>query len=680
MGRSTGWERVRHSVPSVRRGTLLRLFVVFQLAATVPVVLVGLLLQARYTEQRTSETLREASVQADLLADLVIGPALATTDLDDADPASVQRELVGLLSDPAVRSQVYRVKVWDLDGRVVASDDADIVGQVFPDDDERARAAAGRTSAEVTSTEDEEEHASERLLGRAVEVYAPLHSTAGDQRVIGVVEIYLPYEGLARDLQRSTRTLARDLVVGLAVIVVSLGAVTWPVLRRLRRQAVAAERSAVTDQLTGLANRAGLLQHLERRDGAGATLVLADLLGLRAVNEALGHAGGDQLLTAVADRMSAAAGRGAARRSVARTDGGEFAVVLPHLSPAALERRLAELRRALSRELQVCGVPVTPMLAVGAALSPDHATTPRELLQRADAALEAARAAPSRTAVYDGGLDPFDADRLRLLTDLRHAVVAGDLRLHLQPQVAAASGRLVGVEALVRWQHPTRGLLGPDAFIPSAERTGLVTEVTAWVLATAAGWAAAQRRAGDGAAAVPVSVNISAVDLAEPGFADRAVTVVLQAGALPEQVCLELTETAIVADAAQARAVLTDLSAAGFRLSLDDFGQGATSLAQLRDLPFDELKLDRAFVAGIEGSAADRTIVTTVAHLAHDLGMTVLAEGVETASQASALHELGYDVLQGWHCGRPVPLERFPGATGRVTADAPPPVLSAPGA
>jgi diguanylate cyclase (GGDEF)-like protein len=653
-----GWVRSRRE---------LRTLLVAPAAALLIVLVVGMLLDAGYVNQQGTRTLRAASARAALLTQLVLAPRLSgATTLAEDTPDHVQAELAATFAEPAVKAATIRITLWDPTGRVMASDDSAFVGRSFPVDGPLRDALDGVTEAHVATTRAPEDDA-DQGLPRSVEVYLPARVGG---TIEGAFELYIPDAPLAAVTGHDRAVLERDLALALAALLAALGAVTWPVIRRLRRQAQAAASASLTDPLTGLANRLGLEAEMTRLVEAGEPFVLAvaDVQGLGEVNEALGYDGGDALLSRIAGVLTDPGGG----RLAARIGGGEFGVLLPGADP---DVALPRLRATAAQEQEVAGVPVTPLLSIGAARHPEHSTSVRQLLAMATAAQVAASRRPDGIALYDPVLDPYDAGNLRLLTELRRAVAGGQLVLHYQPQVDVAGGRIVGVEALVRWEHPRRGLLLPADFLPIAEKTGLVVDITRWVLRAAAEQAAAWRAQG---AAVVVSVNISARDLADRAFGAEAELITGAAGGRPAWICLELTETALVDDRAGAVDVLQSLAGAGFRLSLDDFGQGYTSLGQLRDLPLHEIKLDRAFVDGMDRHAADAAIVSGVAGLAHNLGLTLVAEGVETAAQLELVTRAGYDVVQGWFLGRPGPADvltprllmpRQPGERLVVSAD-----------
>ncbi|MPQ98517.1 EAL domain-containing protein [Modestobacter sp. I12A-02628] len=422
------------------------------------------------------------------------------------------------------------------------------------------------------------------------------------------------------------------------------------------------------DSLTGLLNRPGLRRALNTRltapggtgpDDAVPTVLFIDLDGFKTVNDDLGHAVGDQLLQVLGARLTAAARAGAA---VARFAGDEF-VVLDDLPPSAAPAVAERLLAALAEPVELAGVEVVPTASIGIAAAlpgaPDEAGATAELLlRRADTAMYRAKAqGRGRWAAHQPGDSDPATDRLTLLEQLRVALRDGELRVHYQPRVHAATGRTAGVEALVRWQHPTRGLLPPSAFIDAAEDSGLIRELGAWVLQEAVEQVVRWDRAGGDAAGLHVSVNLSARQLAETGLADRVAGVLARAGLPAARLVLEITETALMSSPELALRTLEQLGAVGVDLAVDDFGTGYSSFTYLKQFPVDELKIDRSFVAGLTTGVGDRAIVASCVHLAHAMGMIAVAEGVETAEQRDALVELGCDQLQGYLFDRPQPAD-----------------------
>ncbi|MFC3687637.1 putative bifunctional diguanylate cyclase/phosphodiesterase [Aquipuribacter hungaricus] len=419
------------------------------------------------------------------------------------------------------------------------------------------------------------------------------------------------------------------------------------------------------DGLTGLLNRAGLVDALQAglREpppaGRGLTTVLfVDLDGFKTVNDDLGHGSGDQLLCEVADRLRAVAGPGAA---VARFAGDEFVVVRP-AGPEEAEDLAAELLRVLAQPVALQGVEVMVEASVGVAqphppvVAPeDVEVTADRLLRRADTAMyRAKQLGGGRAEVHRPGSPDPSQDRLAVLEQLRAALREGQLRVHYQPRVHLRSGDVTGVEALVRWEHPGRGLLSPAAFVDAAETSGVIRELGAWVLAEAATQAVAwDREPGGRLAGLQVSVNLSTRQLADDDLVARVTEVLERTGLAPSRLVLEITETALMHRPGAALRALRELKALGVLLAVDDFGTGYSSLTYLKQFPVDELKIDRSFVSGMHTDPADHAIVAGCVHLAHALGLVVVAEGLETPEQVVALRAMGCDQAQGFLLGRP---------------------------
>ncbi|PWJ54902.1 diguanylate cyclase (GGDEF) domain-containing protein [Quadrisphaera granulorum] len=431
-------------------------------------------------------------------------------------------------------------------------------------------------------------------------------------------------------------------------------------------------RQARTDELTGLANRRGLLGHadavLER--GTPFVLALVDLDRFKEVNDGLGHAAGDALLIAAAARLREAAGRGA---EVGRLGGDEFALLLPlsNLASSSLtpEEAAAEGARAWGERIVTSLLPAYHVgqavvhvggstgLAVHTGAVPfgaDIAQVRSEVLRRADAAMYSAKRAGGGWAIYDAEVHGDGEHALRTAEDLRRAISQGELVLHYQPQITVADGELAGVEALVRWQHPGLGLLLPGRFLPVAEDHGLIGQVTWTVLQGAVRQSAEWRRAG---LDLRVSVNVSATDLLDPDLPRALGALLLQHRVPPARLVLEVTETTLVRDQDRASQVLAELADLGVATSIDDFGTGWSSLAQLHRMRFSELKLDRSFTRDLLTHERAAAITASTVDLAHALGLRVVAEGVEDAETLARLASLGCDESQGYWHAVPMPAD-----------------------
>ncbi len=427
---------------------------------------------------------------------------------------------------------------------------------------------------------------------------------------------------------------------------------------------------ATHDGLTGLPNRALLRDRLGRalarrpRPGeageVGVGVLYVDLDRFKVVNDSLGHAAGDALLVAVAGRLVGCVRAG---DTVARLGGDEFALLLDGLGEASQAVRTAErVIRALEAPVRLDGHDVVVGASIGIAVGAlvATATTAADLLREADVALYRAKAGGrGRYAVFDAAMNAHALERLELEAELRRGLERGEFAVYYQPKVELATGRLAGLEALVRWRHPARGLVGPDAFIPLAEETGLIVPLGQWVLEEACRqarrWGAEGAEGAGGGPAVVVSVNLSARQFAQPALEEAVARALAMSGADAGQVQLEITEGVAMGNAEATVETLRRLKGLGVELAIDDFGTGYSSLAYLKRFPVDALKIDRAFVTGVRRETADASIVGAVVGLGRALGLAVVAEGVETAEEAAQVRALGCGQGQGYHFARPLP-------------------------
>jgi diguanylate cyclase (GGDEF)-like protein len=496
-------------------------------------------------------------------------------------------------------------------------------------------------------------------LWTARRVTAPLRTLVAASEELGRGDYGRPLDGTAR----------RDEIGELARAFDQMRA-------NLGTHAAQLHQLAYTDRLTGMPNRAHFTEAtrlaIVDRLGSARTLavLMLDIDRFRHVNDVLGYSIGDRLLRTVAERLTFDVVRDG--DLVARLGGDEFALLLPDADADVARGVAARIAASFERPLVLDDQTVDLGAGIGIACWPVDANDAETLLARAEVAMVGAKGGSDPVRVYDPALDSGSAQTLSMLSELRRAVDGGELRLFLQPKVALADRRLVGAEALVRWQHPHRGLLPPADFVPFAEQTGFVRRLTLWVFEEAARqWATL----AEGAPSLRLSVNLSTRDLMDAELPAKFDALLRRAGAPASAFCLEITESAIMDDPARALATLEQLSAAGFKLSIDDFGTGYSSLAYLRRLPVDELKIDRSFVRGMCGNADDAKIVRSTIDLAHNLGLTVVAEGIEDAALVAALARLGCDEGQGYHLGRPQPLPAFRawlrrGSAGSAAVDA----------
>jgi diguanylate cyclase (GGDEF)-like protein len=418
------------------------------------------------------------------------------------------------------------------------------------------------------------------------------------------------------------------------------------------------ERQALHDGLTGLPNRillhdrTGQAIRQADRELVPAALALIDLDRFKEVNDTLGHHYGDQLLIQVGQRL-----QGALRAvdTVARLGGDEFAVLLPKIATTKGAVKVAnKLQAALEQPFLLEGLALDVEASIGLALYPDHGTDPEDLLQHADIAMYVAKQTHAGFVLFDPALDQHSPHKLTLLGELRRAIDHHQLRLHYQPKIDTHTSQILGVEALVRWQHPTHGLLGPDEFIPLAERTALIGPLTHHVLDTALGQCHQWRQAGH---QLPVAVNVSARRLLDLGFPDEVAELLAHWQIPAPLLVVEITESTIMADPTHAIQILGRLNQMGVQLSIDDFGTGYSSMAYLKNLPVHELKIDRSFVAHMTSNPSDAVIVRSTVDLGRNLGLRVVAEGVEDPATWEQLDMLGCDAIQGYYISRPLPPE-----------------------
>lgn len=424
--------------------------------------------------------------------------------------------------------------------------------------------------------------------------------------------------------------------------------------------------AALHDPLTRLPNRVLLHEHVlqsidrAQRDGQRFAVMLINLDGFKAVNDGYGHQFGDQLLVAVAGRMSA---HRRANGSLARLGADEFALVSDIADPEDAAAIAAHLLQALAVPFLVGDQELRLSSSVGIALypedaGPEDAGSEHQLMTHADAAMRHAKqAGRNRYSFFERSMTGTTRERLQLLQDLPRALELGQFVLHYQPKYCAEDGRPIGAEALIRWQHPERGLVPPDSFIPLAERSGMIGPLGSWVLQQACRQMRAWREAGHGD--WRVAVNLSATQLASPSLLDEVATTLAEHLIPPGQLTLEITETMAMRDADACLRTLGQLNALGVRIAIDDFGTGYSNLLYLRKLPAHELKIDRSFVQAMDTCPEDIAIVAAVVALAHTMRLQVVAEGVETTAQRNTLERLGCDQLQGYLLGRPMDAERF---------------------
>jgi diguanylate cyclase (GGDEF)-like protein len=466
----------------------------------------------------------------------------------------------------------------------------------------------------------------------------------------------LPYQAMTNGVLFAVAPLVAVVISTCTTLFLLLFAVPLIAFHVAAAISVQREHQAHHDELTGLANRALLMRTLaktlEQAASTGATVgfLLLDLdRGLKEVNDTLGHAVGDRLLRLVAHRLTHSIRPG---DLVARLGGDEFAVLLPAVKDAAVPREVAaRLRAAVAEPIRLEGMSFVIEVSIGIAMFPDDATADETLVQHADLAMYLAKQRRSGVERYVADLDRNSPARLALFGEMRRGLDRGELELHYQPKVYLADKRPAGVEALVRWRHPDRGVLGPPDFIPMVQQSYLMREVTAFVIETSVAQAARWRESG---LPIQVSLNVSGRDLLDTGLAELVEQCLSRNRLPPDALLLEIDERVLTSEPAHAVATAEALADIGVGLSLDDFGTGYSSLLRLKRLPFGEIKVDSSFIGRMLESPDDKVVVKSILDLAAALGIVSVAEGVESAPVAAALMAMGCVAGQGWHFARPM--------------------------
>jgi diguanylate cyclase (GGDEF)-like protein len=634
------------------------LLTTFAVVSLVPLATLGFGLFFFLEGQIRSRALDGARNTATLVARSSVEPIVAHSNLRAPLGSHLQREL------DAARKQLHtagvvRIKLWNLDHRIVYSDAPSLIGRTFPPADDLMRASQGWVVSDVSNA-DEAENVADHGFGKLLEVYVPLRRPDG--RVGAVFEMYMPFGPVAAAIHDDLRTLAMILLGGIAFLWAALFPIVSGASKRMRRHADEAQYLALHDRLTGLPNRTLYVDRGRQallaatRRGARVAVLVVDIDRFKEINDTLGHRYGDELLRQVEPRL-----RGALRAgdTVARVGADEFGVLLADVggNDGAVEV-VTRIQQALDQPFVVEDVPVAIEATVGAAVFPDHAGNVDELLQRADVALHTAKAAKTGWQLFEPRPDEGSRPRLTLLPELREALARRQLVLHYQPQLDLATGSISHVEALVRWQHPTRGLLLPDAFLPVAEQTGMIHSLTRYVLDEALEQCKRWQHAGFD---LGIAVNLSARSLGSNEVVKHVRELLAEHDVQASALTLELTESAIMSDPFRAVTVLSQLRRMGARLSIDDFGTGYSSLAYLKRLPVTEIKIDRSFVSNVTADKDDAAIVLSTVQLAASLRLDVVAEGVETEATFEALATYGCRRVQGYFFARPLPIDELEG-------------------
>jgi diguanylate cyclase (GGDEF)-like protein len=606
--------------------------------------LFGLTVLRNQVEQRARKAASDtASVAVALMVHRNVTEAdfTGTTGLTEAEIADLDGDVTTLIND----HRLVGLEVWRSDGVSLYADVAHPASESRLPLPEQVRIAKGEPWIDTNATD---------RSGATWVIFLP-YDAGSDGIYDGLVEVLIP----DAEVDRTVATTGRQLYL-LAIASLVVGALA---LMTLRRRLIRREHDASHDRLTGLLNWGGFYDAVQASINASrakshqsGALLLVDLDGFKSVNDTLGHRAGDTLLQQVANEIRSTV---RAHDIVARLGGDEFAILLtgmdnPITATGIASQILAQLRNA-SFEVDGIGLGIEASIGVAPILTE---TGVDGLLSQVDIAMYRAKRTGKGVAVYDELEDRHDLRDLTLLGELRRAIDNDELTLQYQPKADVFTRDVIGVEALVRWRHPTRGLLAPDAFIPLAESTGLLGPLTYWVISHAIADAAHWLRGG---LEVPVAVNISPRTLLTGDLTATIVDLLARHHLPPHLLEVEVTETAIMTDPAGSSHVLRQLRALGIRISIDDFGSGYTSLAYLRTLPIDALKIDRILITDMTIDDKGLAVTKSIIDLGHSLGLSVLAEGVETEAEWRQLELLGCDEIQGYLFARPVPAEHIEG-------------------
>jgi diguanylate cyclase (GGDEF)-like protein len=591
-----------------------------------------MLLQARGHDQAVTAAVEDARVISRLTAVRDLGPENATEPLDATERADLNGDVAQLRTG----GDLLDLSIRRANGAVLYRGGAHGGSTGVP---------VGRlptTAVPVVRFSSGANGTLRRIPTITVELAAVISRTSPPL----IVAVTIP----AANVEDPSRWASTMLTVATLIAMLFAGGGLVMMRRRYRQRGYQASH----DGLTGLGNRMlleGASDRLFERNAPFALLMM-DLDGFKRVNDSLGHAAGDELLVLVADALS---------RSVrpedllVRLGGDEFAVLMPGLEGLHVDAAASRLLNSVRTQFTARGVAVDCDASVGAAVAHQDGSDFGQLLQAADIAMYQAKRGKLGVRLFADSEDEVGADDLQTLIDLRRGIDRGELRLHYQPTVAilpaVGTDQVNYLEALVRWQHPTRGLLAPDQFIALAEDTALIHPLTEWVLNEAARQCADWRL---DALTTTIAVNISPRSLTYPGLVATVLDTLARHQLPASAIHLEITESAVISRPDLARTILTQLRDRGICISIDDFGTGYTSLAHLKTLPIETLKIDRCFVSELLTEHADETIVASVINLGHGLGMQVIAEGVEDEATLHRLAVLGCDIAQGFHLSRPL--------------------------
>jgi diguanylate cyclase (GGDEF)-like protein len=636
----------------------LSLLAKFGVISVIPVILSTIILGRSLdgiVRRRTTSVIRE---QAVMLTALRLQPFLAAESMDETISQRTERELDWLLAKPPLDEMVSGINIYSSDGRSLYSSDPAGIDSKSPSPGQIEQVLSGKVVADdrpVGSTKPKSD-------ASYLDVLVPLDV---DGKSAGVIQIYLPFDPIAELIGRDNHQLYLILLCGFTLFYAILFRLVARASAKLQRQAKENEYLALHDPLTELPNRSLFLERANqalltaKREQWSFAVMIMDLDRFKDINDTLGHHHGDQVLQQIGSRLEPLLRES---DTVARLGGDEFAILLPHIEdPAAVVRMAAKMRNSLERPFYVQGLALDVDASIGIAVYPRHGKDINTLLQRADVAMYVAKNTGTGQETYAAENDNHSPYRLSLSGDLRNAIERHELLLMYQPQVSLADGSVRGVEALVRWQHPDRGILAPGEFIPIAERGGLIQPLTRYVLNTAIKQCAEWDREG---LHLNVAVNLSVRNLLDPELTGVVRELLEKWSIDPIRLELEITESSIMSDPEQAAIILNELHKLGVRLAVDDFGIGYSSLSSLKKLPISSIKIDRSFIQHMAVDENDLFIVRSVIDLSHNLGVEVVGEGVETKEVSDMLAILGCDFIQGYYRSAPTSAKEIPWLVG----------------
>src|SRR3954449_5703932 len=627
-----------------------RWLVEFGVVCLVPIVLIGLFLMQTLKSNVEGRALSNAREQARLVAD--VGLATPLAGIDDLSHGLTAGQLQAIdhqLASIQGGNSLQRALIRNREGRVVYANDRSVIGQTGAPAGAR-NAGLGAISSTIESTPQ----------GKMLDVYVPIKLAGAPSG--GSAELRFLYAPIAASIASQNGKIQLMLIAGLVLLWGTLLTVVTLASQRLRRQAAEKEEQALSDGLTGLPNRTMFQTLVERAmTGIGrrkkmGVVMLMDLDRFKDVNDTLGHHNGDLLLQRIGSRLHSVLRGG---ETVARLGGDEFAILLPDVADRqAVVPVVRRVLKVLEEPVVVGGLALQVEASIGIALFPEHGKTVDAVLRAADVAMYVTKEARSGYEFYDAGAHEHrhDAGRLALIGELRRAMDETELVLYYQPKVDLATGRAKGVEALARWHHPERGLLSPDEFIPLAERSNLLRPMTLFLLDTALKQCNAWRMKGMD---VSVAVNLSMQNMLDLRLPNDLARLLTSWRLPPGSLELEITESTIMGDHRRATTILTRLNNMGVKLTIDDFGTGYSSLAYLQELPVGSVKIDKSFVMSMSEDPGNAMIVKSTIDLGHNLGLEVVAEGVEHNSVYNQLAALGCDYAQGYYLSRPLSPEKM---------------------